>query len=199
MATEELLSSLLAAMDPTHIERKVKDAKGLEVKKISDNEERRLVFTASDEDGEHYRFDFLRRSPTEIDIYITNPDGMGQVLVHDGKSDEAAWQEYDFLLEPIDASLEIFGANEVEVRGQDIEEEGFSDREIEGIISTLSDEGVIGEPFIQIDASGVSTRSEDNIPQWAIREAESKSAPFTVNGETYVAFGGRGYTAIVNQ
>jgi len=71
----------------------------------------------------------------------------------------------------------------------------FTDEEIRGIASTLRDEDMVGELFIQIDRSGVSVRSD--VPNWAIDEAERESNPFTVDGQTHMAFSGRGYTAVV--
>jgi hypothetical protein len=71
----------------------------------------------------------------------------------------------------------------------------FTDEEIRGIASTLRDEDVVGELFVQIDRSGVSVRSD--VPNWAVDESKSESNPFTVDGQTHMAFSGRGYTAVV--
>jgi len=184
--------------------RKVKEAQGLEVTNIIENTEERLTIWVDKDVGEGFKLDFRRRGPSEIDISTTDPNGSGMIQAHSGKSKEAAWWEYDAILDTIDVPLKIFGdeVSQAPIQGQtgtQVDSDTFSDEEIRGIISTLSDEGVVGEPFIQIDASGVSTRSQSDIPQWAVDEAEGKSAPFTVDGHTYVAFDGRGYTAVVRR
>lgn len=70
----------------------------------------------------------------------------------------------------------------------------FSDEEIRGIASTLRDADAVGAEFVQIDSSGVSVR---DIAPWAVEEAEHESDPFTVDGVDYLAFSGRGYTAVL--
>lgn len=70
----------------------------------------------------------------------------------------------------------------------------FSDEEIRGIASALRDADAVGAEFIQIDGSGVSVR---DIAPWAVEEAERQSDPFTVDGVDYLAFSGRGYTALL--
>lgn len=70
----------------------------------------------------------------------------------------------------------------------------FSDEEIRGIASTLRDADAVGAEFIQIDGSGVNVR---DIAPWAVEEAERESDPFTVDGVDYLAFSGRGYTAVL--
>jgi hypothetical protein len=70
----------------------------------------------------------------------------------------------------------------------------FSDEEIRGIASTLRDADAVGAEFVQIDSSGVSVR---DIAPWAVEEAERESDPFTVDGVDYLAFSGRGYTAVL--
>ncbi|WP_263834413.1 phage tail tube protein [Salinibacter sp.] len=70
----------------------------------------------------------------------------------------------------------------------------FSDEEIRGIASTLRDADAVGAEFVQMDGSGVSVR---DIAPWAVEEAERESDPFTVDGVDYLAFSGRGYTAVL--
>lgn len=70
----------------------------------------------------------------------------------------------------------------------------FSDKEIQGIAEAMMDAGVVGEECVQIDGSGINVREP---AQWLAAEAEKQSDPFEVNGVEYMAFSGRGYTAVI--
>ncbi len=204
MNIDELPFSADKVINLDEFTQAAKEAQGLEVANIIDNTEERLTIWVDKNVGGGYKLDFRRQGDSEIDIYTTDPYGSGLVQAHSGKSEEAAWWEYDFILETIDVPLKIFGDEDPQSLSQgqtdaEVDSDAFSDKEIRGIISTLTEEDVVGKPFIQIDASGVSTRGPSDIPQWAVDEAEGKSAPFTVDGYTYVAFDGRGYTAVVRR
>ena len=206
MNTDELPFDVDFAINLDEFARDARKAQGLEVTKVIKNTEDRLTLTVDKRVGNGYKLDFRRQGDSEVDVYTTDPYGTGMVQAHYGISEERAWWEYDFILETIDLPLKLFGYEGSQAQALNQGQSGaqgdsdvFSDEEIRGIISTLTEEKVVGEPFIQIDASGVSTRGPSDIPQWAIGEAQGKSAPFTVDGHTYVAYEGRGYTAIVRQ
>lgn len=103
--------------------QKAKEAQGLEVTEITENTGDRLTFWVDKKVGDGFELDFRRRSPSEIDIYTTDPNGSGMIQVYEGKSDEGAWFEYDFLLETIDTPLKLFGADEEEKSKEEIKAE----------------------------------------------------------------------------
>jgi hypothetical protein len=103
--------------------QEAKEAQGLKVTEVIENTENRLTFWVDKRVGEGFKLDLQRRSPSEIDIYTTDPNGPGMIQVYTGKSDEGAWWEYDFILETIDAPLKIFGDDEPEKSKEEIKAE----------------------------------------------------------------------------
>ncbi|MCS3822681.1 hypothetical protein [Salinibacter ruber] len=105
------------------IAQEAKEAQGLKVTEVIENTENRLTFWVDKKVGEGFKLDFRRRSPSDIDIYTTDPNGLGMIQVYTGKSDEGAWWEYDFILETIDAPLKIFGDDQPEKSKEEIKAE----------------------------------------------------------------------------
>jgi hypothetical protein len=151
-----------------------------------DSQQCRVLMAFYTKDGDISGFPFIvaENEPAETDILLTSNFARDFAEVAAGFSSVPDEQK---------RAAEIAGNMTVSNPEEGLEGD-FSDEEIRGIASTLRDADAVGAEFIQIDSSGVSVR---DIAPWAMEEAERESNLFTVDGVNYMAFSGRGYTAVL--